>query len=117
MATRRMAFASDVPTSYVEFVSEMLAQTPLEVVADFYRTFDELDEYQALAGLSRLPVVVVGGEDDLFTPVAHTDRITELLPDAVALRLKDCGHLGMIEHPEAVNALLEDLLDRVRAAH
>ena len=117
VATRRMAFASDVPTSYVEFVSEMLAQTPLEVVADFYRTFDELDEYQALPGLSRLPVVVVGGEDDLFTPVAHTDRITELLPDAVALRLKDCGHLGMIEHAEAVNALLEDLLDRVRAAH
>ena len=60
---------------------------------------------------------VVGGEDDLFTPVAHTDRITELLPDAVALRLKDCGHLGMIEHAEAVTELLEDLLDRVRAAH
>ena len=41
VATRRMAFASDVPASYVEFVSEMLAQTPLEVVADFYRAFDE----------------------------------------------------------------------------
>ena len=116
VATRRMAFASDVPVSYVEFVSEMLAQTPLEVVADFYRAFDELDEYQALPGLSRLPVVVIGGEDDLFTPVAHTDRITELLPDAVALRLQDCGHLGMIEHPDAVNQVLEDLLDRVRAA-
>ena len=103
VATRRMAFASDVPASYVEFVSEMLAQTPLEVVADFYPAFDELDEYQALPGLGWLPVVVIGGEDDLFTPVAHTDRITELLPDAVALRLKDCGHLGMIEHPEAVN--------------
>ena len=95
-----MAFASDVPPSYVEFVSEMLAQTPLEVVADFYPAFDELDEYQALPGLSRLPVVVVGGEDDLFTPVAHTDRITELLPDAVSLRLKNCGHLGMIEHAD-----------------
>ena len=116
VATRRMAFASDVPPSYVEYVSEMLARTPLEVVADFYRAFDELDEYQALPGLSRLPVVVVGGEDDLFTPVAHTDRISELLPDAVSLRLKHCGHLGMIEHADAVNAVLEDLLDRVRAA-
>ena len=34
--------------------------------------FDELDEYEALAGIGRVPTVVVGGEDDLFTPVgAH----------------------------------------------
>jgi pimeloyl-ACP methyl ester carboxylesterase len=116
VATRRLAFASDVPASHVEYVSEMLASTPLEVVADFYPAFKELDEYEALAGLSRLPVVVIGGEDDLFTPVQHTDRITERLPDAVALRLPHCGHLGMIEHPEAVNEVLEQLLDRVRAA-
>jgi pimeloyl-ACP methyl ester carboxylesterase len=116
VATRRMAFASEVPASYVEFVSEMLAQTPLEVVADFYPAFAELNEYQALPGLSKLPVVVVGGEDDLFTPVEHTERITELLPDAVALRLPHCGHLGMIEHPDAVNEVIEELLDRVRAA-
>ena len=116
VATRRLAFASDVPPSHVEYVSEMLAQTPLEVVADFYPAFRDLDEYEALAGLSKLPVLVVGGEDDLFTPVAHTERITERLPDAVALRLPHCGHLGMIEHPERVNEALEDLLDRVRAA-
>ena len=61
-----------------------------------------------------VPTVVVGGEDDMFTPVAHTDKITELLPDAVSLRLPDCGHLGMIEHHERVNEVLEDLLDRVR---
>ena len=116
VATRRLAFASEVPSSYVEYVGEMLAGTPLEVIADFYPAFAELDEYQALAGLSKLPVLVVGGEDDLWTPVAHTDRITELLPDAVALRLENCGHLGMIEHHEQVNRALEDLLDRVRAA-
>ena len=115
VATRRLAFASDVPPSYVEFVSEMLAQTPLDVVADFYPAFRELDEYAALVGLSKLPVLVIGGEDDLFTPVAHTDRITEHLPDAVALRLPHCGHLGMIEHPDRVNEAVEVLLDRVRA--
>ena len=116
VATRRLAFASDVPPSYVEYVSDMLSQTPLEVVADFYPAFDELNEYEALAGLSKLPVLVIGGEDDLFTPVGHTDRIAELLPDAEALRLPHCGHLGMIEHPDRVNEALEDLFDRVRAA-
>jgi pimeloyl-ACP methyl ester carboxylesterase len=114
VVTRRMAFASDVPASYVEFTSQMLAETPLEVVADFYHTFDELDEYAALAGIGGVPTVVVGGEDDLFTPIAHTEKITELLPDAVSLRLPHCGHLGMMEHHEAVNEVLDDLLDRVR---
>jgi pimeloyl-ACP methyl ester carboxylesterase len=114
VVTRRMAFASDVPASYVEFVSEMLAGTPLEVVADFYPAFHELDEYAALAGIGLVPTVVVGGEDDMFTPVAHMDKITELLPDSVSLRLEACGHLGMIEHHEAVNEVLDDLLDRVR---
>ncbi|HLL63087.1 MAG TPA: alpha/beta hydrolase [Propionibacteriaceae bacterium] len=116
VATRRLAFASDVPPSYVEYVSEMLASTPLDVVADFYPAFRELDEYEALDGLSKLPVLVVGGENDLFTPVVHTDRISERLPDAVALRLPNCGHLGMIERPDRVNEAVEDLLDRVRAA-
>ena len=45
---------------------------------------------------------------------AHTEKITELLPDAVSLRLPQCGHLGMMEHHEVVNELLDDLLDRVR---
>ena len=48
-----MAFGSDVPPSYVEFVSEMMAQTPLEVVADFYPAFNELDEYAALTAHQR----------------------------------------------------------------
>jgi pimeloyl-ACP methyl ester carboxylesterase len=114
VVTRRMAFASDVPPSYIEFVSEMLAGTPLDVVADFYPAFDELDEYAALAGIGHVPTVVIGGEDDMFTPIHHMDKITELLPEAVSLRLPNCGHLGMIEHHEAVDEVLDDLLDRVR---
>ena len=67
-----MAFGSEVPPSYVEFVSEMLAQTPLEVVSDFYPAFNQLDEYAALKTISELPSVVLGGEDDMITPVDHT---------------------------------------------
>ena len=47
VATKQGSFGSDVPVSYVEFMSEMLGQTPLEVVADFYPAFAELDEYEA----------------------------------------------------------------------
>lgn len=115
VVTRRMAFGSDVPTSYVELVSEMLGETSLEVVADFYPTFSELDEYAAFEVLRRVPCAVVGGLDDMITPIEHTDKIIELLPEAAAIRVEHCGHLGLIEHHEVFSGAVEDLYARVLA--
>ena len=115
VVTRRMAFGSDVPPSYVDFASEMLADIPLEVVADYYPAIGELNEYQALEIVSKVPTVVVGGENDMITPIEHTARIVELLPKAEAIRVEDCGHLGMIEKHEIFNGALDRLLERVRA--
>jgi pimeloyl-ACP methyl ester carboxylesterase len=114
VVTRRMAFASDVPVSYVEFVSEMLANTPLQVVADFYPAFAELDEYKAMEVLGTVETAVVGGADDPITPVAHTERIIDLLPAADSHIIENCGHLGMIEHHSRFDAVLDNLLVRVR---
>ena len=115
VVTRRMAFGSDVPANIVELVSEMLAETSLEVVADFYPAFAELDAYAAFDVLGGVPCAVVGGVDDHITPVEHTDTIVELLPDAVATRVEHCGHLGLMEHPEVFSQALEDLYARVLA--
>ena len=116
VVTRRMAFGSDdVPPSYVDFASQMLAAIPLEVVADYYPAVGELDEYQALEIVTKVPTVVVGGENDMITPIEHTARIVELLPDAEAIRVEECGHLGMIEKHEVFNGALDRLLERVRA--
>lgn len=114
VVTRRFAFGSDVPASYVEFVSEMLAQTPLDVVADFYPGFADVDEYVAFETLARVETSVVGGADDAITPITHTDKIAELLPHTETITVPDCGHLGMIEHPGVFNDVLDGLLTRVR---
>jgi pimeloyl-ACP methyl ester carboxylesterase len=116
VVTRRMAFGSDdVPPSYVDFASEMLADIPLEVVADYYPAIGELDEYHALEIVSKVPTVIVGGENDMITPIEHTARIIESLPNAEAIRVPECGHLGMIEKHEIFNAALDRLEERVRA--
>ena len=115
VVTRRLAFGPEVPTSYVDFASEMLAQIPLEVVADYYPAFAELDEFRALEILSTVPTVVVGGVNDVITPIEHTARIIDLLPKAEAIRVENCGHLGMIEKHEIFNGALDRLIDRVRA--
>ncbi|GAB2588368.1 alpha/beta fold hydrolase [Microlunatus antarcticus] len=113
VATRRMAFGSDVPGPLVELVSEMLGETSLEVVADFYPTFSELDAYEAFDVIGRVPCAVVSGIDDVFTPIEHTDRIIELLPEAAAVRVEHCGHLGLMEHPAVFSRAIDDLYARV----
>jgi pimeloyl-ACP methyl ester carboxylesterase len=115
VVTRRLAFGPDVPPSYVDFASEMLAEIPLEVVADYYPAFDDLDEFRALEIVSSVPAVVVGGENDVITPIEHTARIIDSLPKAEAIRVENCGHLGMIEKHEIFNGALDRLLERVRA--
>ena len=115
VVTRRLAFGPDVPPSFVDFASEMLAEIPLEVVADYFPAFEEVDEFRALEVLSTVPTVVVGGEDDVITPIEHTARIIDLLPKAEAIRVEDCGHLGMIEKHEVFDDALDRLIDRVRA--
>jgi pimeloyl-ACP methyl ester carboxylesterase len=116
VVTRRMGFGSDVPPRYVDFASEMLAEIPLEVVADYYPAFSDVDEFQALEILRTLPTAVVGGENDMITPIEHTARIIELLPKAEAIRVENSGHLGIIEKHEIFNGALDRLLARVRAA-
>ncbi|BAK34218.1 peptidase S33 family protein [Microlunatus phosphovorus NM-1] len=112
--TKRGSYGSDVPPSYVEFMNQMLGQTPMSVISDFYPAFAELDEYEAFQVLSQVETAVIGGEDDAITPVRHTDKIIELLPGADVRRLPDCGHMGMIEHHEIFNGVLADLIARVR---
>ncbi|HEU5484599.1 MAG TPA: alpha/beta hydrolase [Microlunatus sp.] len=114
VVTKKGSFGSDVPASYVEFMNEMLGQTPMSVIGDFYPGFAELDEYEAFQVLATVETAVIGGEDDTITPINHTDKIIELLPGADVRRLPDCGHMGIIEHHEIFNQVLADLITRVR---
>jgi pimeloyl-ACP methyl ester carboxylesterase len=112
--TKKGSYGSDVPPSYVEFMNQMLGQTPMSVISDFYPAFAELDEYEAFDVLATVETAVIGGEDDAITPIKHTDKIIELLPGADVRRLPDCGHMGIIEHHEVFNEVLGDLITRVR---
>jgi len=113
VVTRRMAFGSDVPASYVELTTEMLGETSLEVVADFYPAFSELDAYEAFAVLARVPCAVVSGVDDVITPIEHTDTIIGLLPDAASTRVERCGHLGLMEHHAVFSSAVEELYAKI----
>ena len=58
----------------------------------------------------RIPTAVVVGEDDKLTPVALSREIHARTPCSTFHVIPDCGHLPPIEKPEAMAALLKQLL-------
>jgi pimeloyl-ACP methyl ester carboxylesterase len=109
---RRYSFASPVPASLVRFAADMIAATPIEVVADFLPTFDLHDERAALGALQSAEVLVLGGAQDAMTPTEHSDELAILLPHAEHLVVQDAGHLVMLEHPDVVDRALFALIER-----
>ena len=111
----RFAFGQRVPASVVEFVDEMLAATPFEVLAQFFHNFDTLDKDTALDLFSHVPTTIVTGTADMLTSVAHSKEMAGRIAGSRLVECPEAGHLVILEQPDRVNGALEDLV--VRASH
>lgn len=114
LLTRAYSFGSDVPPATVDFVSRLIAGTPVDVVAEFLPAFSAHDKVAALAVLQRVETLVMVGEDDRLTPAEHSRTIARNVPGAELVVVPDCGHLILLEHPALVEDRLWDLLGRSR---
>lgn len=117
LVARRMAFGTtDVSPSLVAFVEQMAANTPVEVVAEFFDTLAGHDKLAALEAMRELPVLVLVGGRDLMTPRAHSDAIAAALPGAELVVVEGAGHMVQLERPDVVSPQLQELVERARAA-
>ena len=114
--TKRYAFDSDVPPSLVQFVSAMIAATPIEVLAEFFPAFDAHDKLEALQVLDGLEVLVLSGGGDLMIPTSHSEDLVTHLPGAELVIVQDAGHAVMLEHHQVVNEHLRALVERALRA-
>jgi len=114
LVTRFGAFGDrSTSPAVVQFVEEMGARTPVDVMAEFYETFTGHDKLAAMAALVDADVVVVAGGKDLITPLEHSQEMTDALPDAELVVVEGAGHMVLVERPAEVTAALTRLLDRV----
>jgi pimeloyl-ACP methyl ester carboxylesterase len=116
LVVKRYSYASPVPPELVQFTAAMIAATPIAVVSAFMPGFDVHDKAEALAALDGIEALVLSGEEDLLTPTDHSEEIVRRLPGAEHVFVPDAGHLVMLEHPDAVNLHLGDLLERADRA-
>ncbi len=107
----------DVSPSLVQLVEQMAANTPVDVIAEFYDTFTTHDKLTAIEVLRDVETLLLVGSRDLLTPVSHSQAMAEVLPAAHLVVVEGAGHMVALERPELVTLQLRALIGRaVRAA-
>jgi pimeloyl-ACP methyl ester carboxylesterase len=111
---RYAAFGPGASPAQVAFYERMLLATPPDVRADVGIAISAIDLYDALANLT-VPTAVVAGEKDRLTPPSHAKRMAEMLPDLHGLNVLDgVGHMGPLEAPDRIAAVLTELASLAR---
>jgi pimeloyl-ACP methyl ester carboxylesterase len=113
LLTRRFGFAGEHPSpALVAYVERMNTRTSMEVIAGYLKTLFEHTRYTALAALGTTDVLVACGDADFFTPLAHSEEIVRLLPNAELVVVPRAGHMALLEYPELVDGPLRKLVER-----
>lgn len=110
---RRMLYGADAPPAAVRTGAEIIAGTPMPVIASFWPALLAHDKLTALAGLTGLPVTVMVGTKDGLTPVRNARAIAGELPDAKLILLPGRGHMLTLEAPDEVTTELRALVAAV----
>ncbi len=111
--TRRSSYVGQVPRELVAWTSQMINHTPVEVWCAFFPTFHDHDKLAALEHMRSVPVLLLGAEKDVVTPITHTLDMAGVLPHARLVRVPDAGHMVMAQQPGVVNAELAALVGRI----
>jgi pimeloyl-ACP methyl ester carboxylesterase len=112
LVTRAYAFGSTVPPDGTRLVSDLIAGTPVEVLADLLPALQGHDKLHALHVLERCDLLVMVGDSDLLTPAGHSYEIVRHVPSAELVILPGVGHMLTLEAVEDVNKHLRALVER-----
>ena len=106
------AFGKGASAKQIDFVYDMVSETPIEVVFDLVRSYRDFDMTDHL-DLVTVPCLVIGGTEDRLTTVRASEYLAEHLPKADLHVFDGVGHMSMLERHEEFNRLVEGFLDDV----
>ena len=109
-------YGSRVPRPVAKLTTRLMSSVPIHVIAEFYTELVHCDLRTVLPVLGRVPVLVMVGQRDLITPVAHAEALASAIPGAKMIVIPDAGHLLVLERPREVTEHLMALLARLAGA-
>lgn len=93
----------------VDLTARMALDCTTRARAGCGRSMARMNLSHAVSELT-IPTIVIAGERDLMTPIAHAERIETALPRSLGLRVDpDAGHMTPLESPDLVNDALREL--------
>ena len=110
VVTDTFAFGDKVPAGYVDFVDEMIAQTPFQVVAEFFPGFRDMDKFESVGVLGSIPTTIICGTADKLTSVVHSRKLHSRIPGSTLIECDGAGHMVILERHGQVNAALDQLI-------
>lgn len=114
LLTQRYGFGGPQPSrALVSYVEKMNSRTSTETVARYLRTLYTHARYPALEALRDKPVLLICGERDEVTQLAHSQEMKARLPDAEMIVVPDSGHMVLLEHHELVTEALLEFLEKL----
>ena len=117
LLTRKYGFGTRKPSpSLVSYVETMNSRTSADTVTRYLRTLATHSRFPALARAGGDSGAGGGrrqGHDHAGRP--HSEEIVRRLPHAEFVKIKDSGHVVMLEHADEVNAALARFLESLQS--
>jgi pimeloyl-ACP methyl ester carboxylesterase len=114
-AIRHTAFGPAATSAQIAFYERMLLETPASARAASGIALSDLHLGAALRRLT-VPTLVVAGDRDRLTPLAHSEEIMRALPDPAGLIvLERTAHMSPLERPREVAEAIAGLAESVTA--
>lgn len=107
---RAVALNPAASPSSVALTEQLFIDCPVDARASIGLTLSDLDLGDVL-GDWKVPTTVVVGRRDRLTPMHHSERLAEGLPDAELVVIDGAGHQAPLEQPEAVDRAIRARID------
>lgn len=110
----RSVFGPCASQTNLQLGERQLAATPPEVLYGDFVACDVFDVRERLAEI-RCPTCIVCGALDQLTPLKYSIYLRDQIAGAELCSIEGCGHMVMLEQPQAVARALDSWLDGLKA--
>lgn len=109
MIVRRFLFGDTMRLRDHMLICESLINCPPDTMRGFFDDMMAHERHAHLEVLRGIPTVVLAGERDLLTPLAHSRRLVAAIPGGRLIISPGCGHMMPLERDEHVSTVLTEL--------